>query len=152
MSSVAQQEEIIQLTENAAREIKDMLSKEENNAGKALRVFIEKGGCSGLQYGMVFDEPREGDFSAQYHGVPVLVDHRRLPVDPAERESFLDPRLVPVDHVPAAAAPRDEPDTGVGVVVVHHEPVAPLRGVVGLDGRSVVVALQGSRGHRAATS
>ncbi len=75
MSSVAQQEEIIQLTENAAREIKDMLSKEENNAGKALRVFIEKGGCSGLQYGMVFDEPREGDFSAQYHGVPVLVDN-----------------------------------------------------------------------------
>src|SRR5262245_13088281 len=75
MSSVAQQDEIIQLTENAAREIKEMLAREENSAGKALRVFIEKGGCSGLQYGMVFDEPREGDFSAQFHGVPVLVDN-----------------------------------------------------------------------------
>jgi iron-sulfur cluster assembly accessory protein len=75
MSSVAQQEEIVQLTANAAREIKDMLAKEENSAGKGLRVFIEKGGCSGLQYGMVFDEPREGDFSWQFHGVPVLVDN-----------------------------------------------------------------------------
>jgi iron-sulfur cluster assembly accessory protein len=75
MSSVAQQEEIIRLTESAAREIKDMLAKEENNSGKGLRVFIEKGGCSGLQYGMVFDQPREGDFSAQFHGVPVLVDN-----------------------------------------------------------------------------
>ena len=75
MSSVAQQDEIIHLTENAAREIKEMLGREENSAGKALRVFIEKGGCSGLQYGMVFDEPRDGDFSAHFHGVPVLVDN-----------------------------------------------------------------------------
>jgi iron-sulfur cluster assembly accessory protein len=74
MSSVAQ-EEIIHLTENAAREIKEMLAREENSSGKALRVFIEKGGCSGLQYGMVFDERRDGDFTAQFHGVPVLVDN-----------------------------------------------------------------------------
>jgi iron-sulfur cluster assembly accessory protein len=75
MSSVPQQEEILRLTENAAREIKEMLAKEENSDGKALRVFIEKGGCSGFQYGMVFDERREGDFSAQFHGIPVLVDN-----------------------------------------------------------------------------
>ena len=75
MSSVAQQDEIVRLTENAAREVKEMLAKEENSTGKGLRVFIEKGGCSGLQYGMVFDEPREGDFSTQFHGVPVLVDN-----------------------------------------------------------------------------
>ena len=75
MSLVAQQDEIIRLTENAAREVKEMLAKEENSSGKALRVFIEKGGCSGLQYGMVLDEPREGDFSAEFHGVPVLVDN-----------------------------------------------------------------------------
>ena len=75
MSAVAQSEEIVRLTENAAREIKDMLAKEENGEGKALRVFIEKGGCSGLQYGMVLDERRDGDFSAEFHGVPVLVDN-----------------------------------------------------------------------------
>lgn len=75
MSSVAQQEEVVRLTENAAREIKEMLAKEENGASKGLRVFIEQGGCSGLQYGMVFDEPRDGDFSAEFHGVAVLVDN-----------------------------------------------------------------------------
>src|SRR5688572_7613570 len=75
MSSVSEMEEIVRLTENAAREIKDMLAKEENSAGKGLRVFIEQGGCSGLSYGMIFDEKREGDFTAEFHGVPVVVDN-----------------------------------------------------------------------------
>mgnify|MGYP003575124767 FL=1 len=75
MSSVAQQEEIVRLTENAAREVKEMLAKEENGQGKGLRIFIEQGGCSGLSYGMVLDEPRDGDFSSEFHGVPVLVDN-----------------------------------------------------------------------------
>jgi iron-sulfur cluster assembly protein len=76
MSSISQQEDaIVRLTETAAREIKDMLAKEENSVGKGLRVFIEQGGCSGLQYGMVFDEKREGDHEAEFHGVPVRVDN-----------------------------------------------------------------------------
>lgn len=44
------------------------------NAGKHLRVYVEKGGCSGMQYGMTFDEQREGDNLAEMHGVTVLVD------------------------------------------------------------------------------
>ena len=75
MKTASPAEEVIRLTENAASQIKEMLAKDEENAGKALRVFIESGGCSGLQYGMVFDEKREGDFFAEYHGVPVLVDN-----------------------------------------------------------------------------
>jgi iron-sulfur cluster assembly accessory protein len=75
MSAVAQNEEIVHLTESAAAQVKEMLAKEENGAQKALRVFIESGGCSGLQYGMVFDERREGDFALEFHGVPVLVDN-----------------------------------------------------------------------------
>jgi len=75
MSALAAVEEIIHLTESAANQVKHMLSKEENGDAKGLRVFIESGGCSGLQYGMVFDEKREGDFSATFHGVPVWVDN-----------------------------------------------------------------------------
>ena len=75
MSAVSASEEIIHLTERAANEVREILAKEENGASKGLRVFIESGGCSGLQYGMVFDEKREGDFSAEFHGVPVLVDN-----------------------------------------------------------------------------
>jgi len=51
-----------------------MLAKEPANSGKGLRVYVEAGGCSGMQYGMVFDEKRQGDLEAQLHGVSVVVD------------------------------------------------------------------------------
>ncbi len=63
----------VNLTESAARQIKEMLTNPEN-AGKNLRVYVEGGGCSGLQYGMVFDEKRPDDRTADFHGVSVLVD------------------------------------------------------------------------------
>lgn len=75
MSVATSTEEIIHLTDSAAAQVKEMLSKEENPAQKGLRIFIESGGCSGLQYGMLFDERREGDLSAEFQGVTVLVDN-----------------------------------------------------------------------------
>ena len=66
-------ESVITLTQSAAEEVKSMLGKPEN-AGKTLRVYVEQGGCSGMQYSMVFDEQRPDDFSGQMHGVSVLVD------------------------------------------------------------------------------
>jgi iron-sulfur cluster assembly accessory protein len=64
---------VVNLTENAAKQIKEMLTNPENT-GKHLRVYVEGGGCSGLQYGMVFDEKRPDDASADFFGVSVLVD------------------------------------------------------------------------------
>jgi iron-sulfur cluster assembly protein len=75
MSAISPTEEIITLTESAAEQVKDLLAKEENASKKGLRLFIESGGCSGLQYGMVFDEKRDGDFATEFHGVPVMVDN-----------------------------------------------------------------------------
>jgi iron-sulfur cluster assembly protein len=75
MSASSPTEEIVKLTANAAAQVREMLAKEENPGGKGLRLFIESGGCSGLQYGMVFDERRDGDFAAEFHGVPVMVDN-----------------------------------------------------------------------------
>ena len=66
-------ETILTLTPRAAAEVKDILTKPEN-AGKNFRVYVEQGGCSGMQYGMVFDEPRAGDFASDQNGVTVLVD------------------------------------------------------------------------------
>lgn len=63
---------IVDLTAAAAREVKQLLAKEP--PGRHLRLYVEKGGCSGLQYGLVFDERREGDWAAELHGVPVVVD------------------------------------------------------------------------------
>ena len=65
--------QVIQITPGAADEVKTLTALPEN-AGKSLRVFVEKGGCSGMQYSMTFDEKREGDHCIEMHGVKVLVD------------------------------------------------------------------------------
>jgi iron-sulfur cluster assembly accessory protein len=67
-------ETILTLTPRAAAEVKEILAKPEN-AGKSFRVFVEQGGCSGMQYGMVFDEQRDGDFTSEQEAVTVLVDN-----------------------------------------------------------------------------
>src|SRR6516225_3500592 len=64
---------VVGLTQNAANEVKALLAKPENT-GKAFRVYVEQGGCSGMQYSMTFDEKRPDDFFSEMHGVMVLVD------------------------------------------------------------------------------
>lgn len=51
-----------------------MRQKEENPDGKALRVYVEQGGCSGMQYGLTFDEVREGDVRHEFGELLVVVD------------------------------------------------------------------------------
>lgn len=65
---------VVTLTEKAAAQIKVMQAEQAENAGKPLRVYVEEGGCSGLQYGMTFDERRDGDIVRDYFGVGVVVD------------------------------------------------------------------------------
>ena len=55
-------------------EARRLLANETEPKGKALRVYVESGGCSGMQYGLVFDEQREGDHELDFDGVPVVVD------------------------------------------------------------------------------
>ena len=70
----AKPESVVSLTESAANHIKDLLTEQPENAGKALRVYVEDGGCSGLQYGLTFDQKREKDLTVEYFGVSVYVD------------------------------------------------------------------------------
>lgn len=74
MNETVTAEPVVILTESAAREVAAMTERDPANAGKHLRVYVEGGGCSGLQYGMVFDQVRDGDHQAEFHGVRVLVD------------------------------------------------------------------------------
>lgn len=41
---------------------------------RLLRVFVEPGGCSGFEYGMSFDHPKEGDVEVESHGLKLLID------------------------------------------------------------------------------
>jgi len=73
MESTANIESVITLTESAAAEVKSLGSQPENS-GKVLRFYVEQGGCSGMQYSMVFDEKRSDDLITETHGVSVVVD------------------------------------------------------------------------------
>ena len=64
---------MITLTERAARQIESM-HRDSAAAGQLLRVFVETGGCSGFQYGMSFDAPKEGDEQLESSGVRFLID------------------------------------------------------------------------------
>ena len=64
----------MQLDKSAVEKLKDLLIEEQNPALK-LRVFVEGGGCSGMQYGFTFDEDQsEDDFNFTFDTVTVLVD------------------------------------------------------------------------------
>lgn len=62
------------LTQSAAEQVRSMVTDQPENVGKTLRVYVEGGGCSGMQYGMVFDEKRDNDLVIEFFGVNVLVD------------------------------------------------------------------------------
>ncbi|MBK8000712.1 MAG: iron-sulfur cluster assembly accessory protein [Verrucomicrobia bacterium] len=73
-TKVEQEQGFVSLTESAAQQIRSMLADQPENAGKILRIYVEGGGCSGMQYGMVFDEKRDNDRVSEFFGVSVLVD------------------------------------------------------------------------------
>ena len=47
--------------------------------GKALRVAVEGGGCSGFQYEIALDEPKDDDLILEGSGQKVVVDAISLP-------------------------------------------------------------------------
>ena len=67
-------EQLINVTEDAAKQVGVVKASEPENQAKTLRVFVEEGGCNGLQYGMVFDERRDEDHVLELFGETVLVD------------------------------------------------------------------------------
>ena len=65
---------MITVSESAVAKLKDILA-EENNPNLKLRVFVQGGGCSGMQYGFTLDDVQsEDDWDLDVNGVHVLVD------------------------------------------------------------------------------
>ena len=66
---------MINVSETAASKISELLT-EENKAGSGLRVFVQGGGCSGFQYGLMIEENGQGsgDQVFESHGVKLFVD------------------------------------------------------------------------------
>lgn len=70
---------ILSVTPEAVEKIKSLIAEKELT-GYGLRVFVAGGGCSGLQYGMAFENnPREEDRIVEVgDGVRLIVDPMSL--------------------------------------------------------------------------
>ena len=68
----------IEFSEQAAAQVKKLISEEENPNLK-LRVYVTGGGCSGFQYGSTFEEQiNAGDMQIDKDGVTLVVDPMSL--------------------------------------------------------------------------
>ncbi|MCU9593518.1 iron-sulfur cluster insertion protein ErpA [Caldibacillus thermolactis] len=73
-------EAVLQLTEAAAFQVKDMM-KQAEESDSYLRVAVNGGGCSGLSYGMTLDQTvQEDDIVFEQHGIKVVVDKTSAPI------------------------------------------------------------------------
>ncbi len=65
---------MINVTETAASRISELLA-EEQKVNSGLRVFVQGGGCSGFQYGLMIEESLgESDQIFESNGVKLFVD------------------------------------------------------------------------------
>ena len=64
---------MISLTESAANKIRS-LQQENGVENKYMRLSVEPGGCSGMEYAMSFASRDDEDEVIESHGVQVIVD------------------------------------------------------------------------------
>lgn len=65
---------MITITENVDTKVAEIL-KEETEPNMGLRVFVQGGGCSGMQYGFTLEsEQNDDDFIIEQQGIKYLVD------------------------------------------------------------------------------
>lgn len=65
---------MITLTKAAALQLQHML-EQKDPPSRGLRIFVQGGGCAGLQYGMLYeDRAQQGDTVLDVEGVRLFVD------------------------------------------------------------------------------
>lgn len=69
----------VTLTDAAASKVRGLL-EQEGRDDLRLRVAVQPGGCSGLQYQLFFDERTlDGDLELNLSGVPLVLDRMSVP-------------------------------------------------------------------------
>jgi iron-sulfur cluster assembly protein len=63
----------IKLSDKAAGKLQELLAGQ-SEADQALRVAVRGGGCSGFQYALALDRPKDDDHVFENNGVSVVVD------------------------------------------------------------------------------
>ena len=70
---------MIDVTDNAVRQLQRLLSKQADKSQKGLRVHVAKGGCSGLHYEMTLDARKNQDAIVERGGVQFFIDDESVP-------------------------------------------------------------------------
>ena len=70
---------MINVTDNAVRQLQTLLRAQNENSQKGLRVQVAKGGCSGLNYEMTLDEKKDGDAVVERDGMHFFIDSESIP-------------------------------------------------------------------------
>jgi iron-sulfur cluster assembly protein len=67
---------LITMSDTAVEQLKSLISQQEGaSPALGLRVFVYPGGCSGMSYGMAFeDQPADDDLTVEVNGVKLYVD------------------------------------------------------------------------------
>jgi iron-sulfur cluster assembly protein len=65
---------LVEVTERAQREIREIFEREHPGPGTALRLGVMGGGCSGLSYQMEFDRQQPHDNVVEFDGFLLLLD------------------------------------------------------------------------------
>lgn len=63
----------ITLTDGAKNEVKKLMSQQELGPDFGLRVGVEGGGCSGMNYVLGFDQKKDGDTEYDIDGIRVFM-------------------------------------------------------------------------------
>ncbi|HEX8547132.1 MAG TPA: iron-sulfur cluster assembly accessory protein [Cytophagaceae bacterium] len=63
----------VSFTEGAKKELRKLKSQQELNDDFGVRVGVEGGGCSGMNYVLGFDQKKEGDQEFDVEGIRILM-------------------------------------------------------------------------------
>ncbi len=79
----------VEVTPSARDQVLKIMDRQQK-PGSALRLYVQGGGCSGLTYGMSFDQQETGDEVAYREGaLTVVVDHASAPLLDGLKVDFL---------------------------------------------------------------
>jgi iron-sulfur cluster assembly accessory protein len=67
-------ETAVTVSDAAAEKIRGLTDGGQEAGDQALRVAVKGGGCSGFQYALALDKPKDEDHVFEHNGVSVLVD------------------------------------------------------------------------------
>ena len=65
----------VNITDAAYAKVKEIISEDAKLEGVALRIFVQGGGCSGMEYDFTFDaDVNDDDFNFEQNGIKVSID------------------------------------------------------------------------------